>query len=84
MSAHRVLACAVCLGSAFGDRSYTWPYIGLILLPFVVCAAVLGVGAWYAGWRLRDVADRARVWRSAVLRRAAPDDPSPRSQTETP
>jgi len=25
-------ACAVCLGSAFGDRSYTWPYLGLILM----------------------------------------------------
>jgi len=29
-------ACAVCIGSAFGDRGYTWPYIGLILMPFIV------------------------------------------------
>jgi len=31
-------ACAVCIGSAFGDRGYTWPYIGLILMPFIVVA----------------------------------------------
>jgi hypothetical protein len=66
----RAAACAVCLGSAFGDRAYSWPYIGLILLPFLVGAAVLGVLAWHAGWRPR-------------MRRAAPADPSPSTHTET-
>src|SRR5262249_23067561 len=28
------LACATCIASPFGDQSYTWPYLGLILLPF--------------------------------------------------
>lgn len=69
----RAAACAVCLGSAFGDRSYTWPYLGLILMPFVVAGAILGVLAWQLGWRPRDLA--ARV--------AAPREPSPRTHTET-
>jgi hypothetical protein len=34
-------ACATCIGSPFGDRTYNWPYLGLILLPFAV-AAVIG------------------------------------------
>jgi len=73
MSVRAFTACAVCLGSAFGDRGYTWPYIGLILLPFVVGAAVLGVLAWHVGWRPRRLA--ARV--------SAPGEPSPRTHTET-
>jgi hypothetical protein len=72
-------ACAVCLGSAFGDRGYTWPYIGLILLPFFVGGAVLGAVAWQSGLRPRDLAARA----SAMLRPAAPAAPSPSTHTET-
>ena len=34
-------ACATCIGSPFGDRTYNWPYLGLIVLPFAV-AAVIG------------------------------------------
>ena len=86
MSVRAFTACAVCLGSAFGDRAYTWPYLGLILLPFVVGAAVLGVLAWHVGWGPRRLA--ARV--SAALRtegatppRTAPAEPSPRTHTET-
>jgi len=84
-------ACAVCIGSAFGDRGYTWPYIGLILMPFIVAAAVVGVLAWQLGWRPRHLAARA----SAALHsegatpprtprhRPAPGDPSPSTHTET-
>ena len=73
-------ACAVCIGSAFGDRGYTWPYIGLILMPFIVAAAIVGILAWQLGWRPRHLAARA----SAALRhRAAPGDPSPSTHTET-
>ena len=72
-------ACAACLSSAFGDRSYTWAYLGLILLPLVVSGVILGVIMWYAGWRPRDLVTRA--W--AALRGAAPGDPSPRTHTET-
>ena len=68
----RAAACAVCIGSAFGDRAYTWPYLGLILMPFVVAAGILAALAWQVGWRPRD------VWR-----RVAPGDPSPRTHTET-
>lgn len=73
----RAAACAVCLGAAFGDRGYTWPYLGLILMPFVIGGAILGVLAWQLGLRPRDVASRVL----AVLRRAG--DPSPRTHTET-
>ena len=73
-------ACAVCIGSAFGDRGYTWPYIGLILMPFIVGGAILGALAWQFGWRPRDVAARVSA---LVLRRAAPADPSPSTHTET-
>jgi hypothetical protein len=75
----RALACAVCLGSAFGDRSYTWPYLGLILMPFIVAGAIIAVLAWQLGWRPRHLAGRA----ATLLRRAAPGDPSPRTHTET-
>jgi hypothetical protein len=75
----RAAACAVCLGSAFGDRGYTWPYLGLILLPFAVGGAVLAALAWYAGWRPRDLAARA----AALLRGTTPADPSPSTHTET-
>ena len=71
----RAAACAVCLGNAFGNRSYTWPYLGLILMPFIVAGAIIGALAWQFGWRLRDVA--------AWVRRAAPADPSPHTHTET-
>ncbi|PYM83600.1 MAG: hypothetical protein DMD84_09925 [Candidatus Rokuibacteriota bacterium] len=68
-------ACAVCIGSAFGDRGYTWPYIGLILMPFIVAAAIVGILAWQLGWRPRHLA--------ALVHRAAPGDPSPSTHTET-
>ena len=75
----RAAACAVCIGSAFGDRSYTWPYLGLILMPFIVAGAIIAVLAWQLGWRPRHLAGRA----ATLLRRAAPGDPSPRTHTET-
>jgi len=71
----RAAACAVCLGNAFGDRSYTWPYLGLILMPFIVAGAVLGALAWQFGWRPRHVA--------AWVRRVAHADPAPHTHTET-
>ncbi len=72
-------ACTVCIGSAFGDRGYTWPYIGLILMPFIVVAAIIGALAWQLGWRPRQLAARA----SALVNRTAPGDPSPSTHTET-
>lgn len=36
-------ACAVCLDSAFGNRSFNWAFVGLMLAPFAVAAALAGV-----------------------------------------
>jgi hypothetical protein len=36
-------ACATCIGSPYGDRTYNWPYLFLIVLPFAVAAVVGGV-----------------------------------------
>ncbi len=35
-----LIACATCVASPFGDRTYNWPYLALILLPFVLTAVV--------------------------------------------
>ncbi|MBM3217550.1 MAG: hypothetical protein FJZ38_02520 [Candidatus Rokubacteria bacterium] len=43
------LACATCIASPFGDRTYNWPYLMLILLPFVVAAVIGGVLAHVNG-----------------------------------
>jgi hypothetical protein len=45
-------ACATCVASPFGDRTYNWPYLGLILLPFAVAAVVGGVLVRVSGVRL--------------------------------
>jgi hypothetical protein len=37
------LACASCLGSAWGDRTYNWAFLGLLLMPFVVAGGLGGV-----------------------------------------
>jgi MFS family permease len=42
-------ACATCVASPFGDRTYNWPYIFLILLPFAVVAVIGGVLAHVSG-----------------------------------
>ena len=49
------LACASCLSSAFGDRTYTWPYYALFAMPFLIAAVVGGVLAYSAGVRPRAV-----------------------------
>jgi hypothetical protein len=36
-------ACATCVSSAYGDRTYSWPYLLLILLPFAVAAVIGGI-----------------------------------------
>ena len=64
-----VLACATCMASPFGDQTYTWPYLGLILLPFGLIAAVVGILAYHAGYHPRTIARRR------VARFAAKDDP---------
>lgn len=45
------LACATCVSSAFGDRTYNWAYLGLLAMPFLLAAVVGVVIAWSAGVR---------------------------------
>jgi hypothetical protein len=47
------LACAACVSSAYGDRSFNWAYGMLMLAPFVVAVVIGGVLAWSAGYRVR-------------------------------
>ena len=58
-------ACAACLSSAYGDRTYNWAYGGLLIAPFLVAVVVVAVLGWNAGYRVR--------WRRpAPTRRPAP------------
>ena len=36
-------ACAVCLGSAFGDRGFNWAFVALMLTPLAVALALGGI-----------------------------------------
>ena len=38
-------ACAFCAASAYGDRTFNWAFLGLILMPFVVGSGIAGVFA---------------------------------------
>ena len=38
-------ACATCIASAYGDRTFNWAFLGLILMPFVVGLGIAGVFA---------------------------------------
>jgi hypothetical protein len=38
-------ACATCVASAYGDRTFNWAFLGLILMPFVVGFGIAGVFA---------------------------------------
>jgi hypothetical protein len=76
-------ACPNCISSAFGDRSYTWAYLGLIVMPFVVAVTIVAVLAWYAGWRPAHVRQRISAWTARLRHRPAPAAPSPRTHTET-
>ena len=47
------LACAACLSSAYGDRSFNWAYGAMMVAPFLLTVVIGGVLAWSAGYRLR-------------------------------
>jgi hypothetical protein len=36
-------ACATCVASAYGDRTFNWAFLGLILMPFVVALGIAAV-----------------------------------------
>jgi len=33
-------ACATCIASAYGDRTFNWAFLGLLLVPFLVAAGI--------------------------------------------
>ena len=85
VSAPRVAAaCATCIASGFGDQSYSWPYIGLIVMPFLVAAGIVATLAWAAGWRPEHARERLWSWSARRRSRPAAAPPSPRTNTETP
>lgn len=43
-------ACPTCLSSAYGDRTFNWAFLGLLLMPFVVAAAIGGVLLYTYRW----------------------------------
>ncbi len=43
-------ACSACLSSPYGDRTYNWALLGLILTPLVMTLAIGGLFAFLA-WR---------------------------------
>ena len=56
-------ACATCISSPFGDRTYNWPYLVLILVPFAVAAVIGGVMVRVTGVGVSDL----RQWLTRVL-----------------
>jgi len=40
------LACPGCLSSAYGDRTFNWAFVGLLIMPFLLAAAIGGVLAY--------------------------------------
>jgi hypothetical protein len=61
-------ACPACLSSAYGDRTYNWAYVGLLLMPFLLAVAIGAILAWSAGYRL----DLAWLRRALPARRPSP------------
>ncbi len=49
----RVLACAACMSTAYGDQSFNWAYGALIAAPFLVAITIGAMLVWSAGYRLR-------------------------------
>jgi hypothetical protein len=62
-------ACAFCAASAYGDRTFNWAFLGLILMPFAVGVGIASVFAarYYAPsspWSARLARFQARRARS--------------------
>ena len=68
------LACATCISSPFGDQTYAWPYLGLILLPFGLIAAIVGI-LGYLSWQARPGYRPLTIVRRLVGYVGAKDDP---------
>lgn len=67
-------ACATCLSSPWGDRTFNWAFLGLLLMPFAVAAVIGGLLTYrYTG---------LGPLRRALGGRAAGRTPTPESPTE--
>ena len=64
-------ACPSCISSAYGDRTFNWAYIGLLVMPFLVGIVIGGILAWNAGYRF-DLARLRRVVRRTPFARLHP------------
>src|SRR5204863_302235 len=51
----------------FGDQTYNWPYLVLILVPFAAAAVIAGVMMRVTGTRFSDL----RPWLTSIVRPAA-------------
>ena len=49
-------ACASCIASPFGDQTYNWPYLVLILVPFMVGVVIAAVMMRVTGVSVRTLA----------------------------
>ena len=54
-------ACATCVSSAYGDRTFNWAFLGLILMPFVVGVGIAGIFAVRYYGRFRTPHGRFRT-----------------------
>jgi hypothetical protein len=61
-------ACATCISSAYGDRTYNLAYLGLLLAPFVLAIAIGGI--------------LTRCYVASRREAAAPTDPMPDEDPE--
>jgi hypothetical protein len=70
-------ACATCVASAYGDRTFNWAFLGLLLMPFVVGFGIAGVFvARYYAPRAPFLAWRSRSSGSAGAAQPAPHEES--------
>lgn len=65
------LACATCISSPFGDQTSTWPYLGLILLPFGLIVAIAGILGYLS---LKERHRPSSMLRRLMARYAPKDD----------
>ena len=70
-------ACASCIASPFGDQTYNWPYLVLILVPFAAGAVIGGVMMRVTGARFSDL----RPWLTRILYPA--EQPAARQEEKT-
>jgi len=66
-------ACPACLSSAYGDRTFNWAFLGLLVMPFLVAAVIAAALLYRAGW--------LRVPRGDGRRARGPAHPVAREET---